>query len=390
MRLAFISLGSPLDRSSWSGIPWYSFREVRRRYPDTHLVDTARIDRWMRRTSPLQRIGVLLSRSDLVARGFSLHVNRQLERIQPDIVIAVAAAHKIAYLDPKWPMIYVSDAMFMTVVTYYERYFRLSARAIADGDRLQHTMLERADAVLLASDWAVQSAAAHYHLPPERLKTVPMGANLDVDPEFAPPDRGGPLRLLFIGYDWHRKGGELVLAVWRELRKQTGTAELHIVGCRPEEAEGLEGVTLHGVLRKSDPADYAKLSRLFAISSFFFMPSRQEAFGIVYCEAAAFGRPSIATATGGVPSAVENDVTGILLPLDASVLDYAARISEVWADSDRYARMCEAARLAYRDRLSWQAWGAELSETIRAVAKARKITGRDDRLVPDDALPANP
>lgn len=334
----------------------------------------------------MQRIGVLLSRNRIVARIFSRYVNRRLEQIQPDIVVAIGAAHKIAYLDPKWPLVYASDAMFITIVTYYARYFRLSARAIADGDRLQRTMLERADAVLLASDWAVQSAATHYGLPLERLKTVPMGANLDEDPGFAPPDRSGPLRLLFIGYDWRRKGGDLVLAVWRELRKQTGTAELHIVGCQPQQAEGLEGVTLHGVLRKSNPTEYETLVKLFAAASFFIMPSRQEAFGLVYCEAAAFGRPSVASATGGVPTAVENDVTGILLPPDAGVSDYAARISAVWADAERYEQMCEAARRAYRERLCWEAWGEGLSKAIHATARARNIPVPDGAAVRGSAL----
>lgn len=53
------------------------------------------------------------------------------------------------------------------------------------------------------------------------------------------------------------------------------------------------------------------------------LPGDYEGFGMVYCEAASYGLPTVATRTGGVPEAVEHGTTGILAtPNDtASITD---------------------------------------------------------------------
>ena len=52
---------------------------------------------------------------------------------------------------------------------------------------------------------------------------------------------------------------------------------------------------------------------------------RVEGFGLVYLEAAAGGLPSVATAIGGVPDAVLDDETGLLVP--PSIEDIARAIA---------------------------------------------------------------
>jgi glycosyltransferase involved in cell wall biosynthesis len=348
-----------------------------RRFPDTHVVDTPRSDKLLRQLSSIARFGFLPSREQIIARRYSRLINDELEKIRPDVVVVIGAAHKVAYLDEKWPMVYMADAMFGTVVQYYTKYLKLNDRALRSGNLLQRELISRADIIMLTSDWAAESAAAEYGLSRDRFSIVPMGANLDRDPGFCEPVVGGPIKLLFIGYDWKRKGGDLAYSVWRELRRQTGDAELHIVGCSPAKARGQAGVHLHGVLRKSDPEQNERLNAVYRHSSFLFMPSRQETFGLVYCEAAAFGRPSIGAATGGVPTVVRDGETGILLPRDATTEDYVERISALWADPSAYRRMCQTARDAYVTRLNWSAWGDVLSRLVhhaRAGHRAQSLT----------------
>jgi glycosyltransferase involved in cell wall biosynthesis len=60
---------------------------------------------------------------------------------------------------------------------------------------------------------------------------------------------------------------------------------------------------------------------LFAASDVFALPSRLEGFGLVYVEAAMYGVPSIATRVGGVPDAVHDGETGVLVdPGDGEAL----------------------------------------------------------------------
>lgn len=371
MRIAYISLSSPFNRASWSGIPWYSHREILRRFPDTHVIETPRMDWLIDRTSnlKLERAGIQIRRSRWLAEYYSRAVDRALEKLQPDVVIAIAAAHKIAYINPKWPLVYVADAMYATVIDYYDKYANLPARARARGNRMQTSMLERADRILLSSQWAVETAKKVYTLEDHRLRMVPMGANLDEDPGYQPPDIDRPLSLLFVGYDWERKGGDLVLETWRELRKRTGDAEFHIVGARPESAMGLQGVHLHGRINKSDRQDYARLIELYAKSHFFVMPSRQEAYGIVLCEAAAFGRPAVVQATGGVTTIVQDGKTGLILPEGATPDQLADRILQAWTDKEYYTRLCETSRERFLGVLNWNQWGESAATIINALVE---------------------
>lgn len=372
MRIAYIALSTPHLRSSWSGIPWYSFHEVKRRFPDTHVIDTPRVDAWLHFSAKFEKFGFSIRRHPLVTRYFAWKINRALKRIRPDAIVAVSAAHKLAGIDPRWPMIYAADALYMTVMTYYGKYGTTSARTLAAGDRVQRAFLQRADRILLGSQWAVDSARTFYDLPGERCIVVPMGANLDLDPGFAAPALDTPLTLLFVGFAWERKGGPLVLETWRELRARTGNARLHIVGCNPPEAQGLDGVTVHGPIDKKDPAQYALFLELYRQAHFFMMPSRQEAFGIVYCEAAAFGRPVVAARTGAIDTIVRDGETGLVLPLDAGPASYADRILALWSDPAAYAASCVASRARYESVLNWRSWGDRVEQAIADVLASRE------------------
>jgi glycosyltransferase involved in cell wall biosynthesis len=259
--------------------------------------------------------------------------------------------------------------MFSTMLDYYSRYARVSDRTRALGERVQADLVNRSRAVALASDWAAAGAAASFPCAAARLHVVPMGANLDDPPPPAPP-RGasGPLRLLFVGYDWQRKGGAIILPVFEALRRRLPDTELHIVGGAAPATRGVAGIVHHGILRKAVPAEAATLAGLFEHSNLFFMPSREEAFGLVYCEACAYGLPSIATRTGGVPTYVDERRHGMLFDPDAPVEDYVEGIVALWSDAPRYAAMQVAARLDYETRLNWQSWAAAIETLALAVA----------------------
>jgi glycosyltransferase involved in cell wall biosynthesis len=276
-------------------------------------------------------------------------------------------------------VIYATDAMFASMADYYRHYSTRSGLQLRYGNTTQHDLIARVDRFAMASAWGSEDAALRYGIPPDRVTVVPMGANLDADPGFQPVDRSAPLRLLFVGYNWSRKRGDLVLAVWRILRERTGNAELHIVGADPPSARGLAGVTVHGRLNKMDPADYQRLIDLYARSHFFFMPSEREAYGIVYCEAAAFGRPVVATATGGVATIVEHGKTGLLLDDLAGPERYADEILNLWNRPDDHLAMCRAARARYEQQLNWGAWADRITALAQEVIAERRASGRTPR-----------
>ena len=75
----------------------------------------------------------------------------------------------------------------------------------------------------------------------------------------------------------------------------------------------------------------------------FVLPTHEEAFGTSYLEAQAMGLPVIATRVGGVPEAVNEGVTGLLVPAK-NPQALAAAIIELGRDPQRRSAMSAAGR----------------------------------------------
>jgi glycosyltransferase involved in cell wall biosynthesis len=371
LRVCYIAIDSPYRCSSWSGIPFHTLKELHSRFDDLHVIDTPIMDRLLRRTSAVTKYGMLPNRSRLVTSIFQILINRSIARIAPDVVISVGAAHKISEITSDVPLVHVTDALYPTIIQYYDKYKRLSKSSVRLGLRLQEAVVKKTSAIVLASEWAANSASEFYPEARQRISIVPLGANLHPKSWVGPSnDLSGPIRLLFVGYDWERKGGGIVLETFNLLQTRWPDAELHIVGCTPEKAAALQGVFLHGLLKTDHEHERRVLEQLFQRSSFFFMPSKQEAYGIAYCEACSFGLPPVASETGGVPTIIKDGVNGILLNNSNSPADYASRIEECWSRAEMYRAMQLAARRAFELRLNWNAWGEDIEATLMRVVGA--------------------
>lgn len=374
IRVGFVGLRSPFNKLNWSGTPYFTMTELKRRFGERlEVYDTPRLDRnlhWLNKVT--SRLGFDIQREPVISRLYSRHIDSMVERHRPDVLVSVGATQKLAAISSDVPIIHVSDALFATITSYYPKYHNFSGRSIRLGNAIQQKVLDKCGALVLSSDWARDSAVKHYDIAPEIVHAIPLGANLPSDPGpdivARPKDR---LRLLFIGMDWNRKGGPQALAIFRNVRRQDPDAEMHIVGCSPQEAQGEPGITVHGVLRKSDEEEARLFDALLRDASFFVLPSLQEAFGLAYCEAAAFGLPAVALRTGGVPTIVKDGETGLLFEKDIEAEAIASRILDLWRDGNRYDAFRAAARKRYEETLTWKAWGDAMELVISRVARSK-------------------
>jgi len=167
---------------------------------------------------------------------------------------------------------------------------------------------------------AADSIIRDYGIDKEKVCVVWAGRNYDPKPiarDWTKP------RFLFMGHDWHRKNGPLVLQAFAQLKDRFREARLDLAGGHPR--IDAEGVFLHGPLSLSDPRDRAKAEGLFESATCFVMPSQFEPFGIVYVEAAAAGVPSIGTVVGGASDAIGEG--GLLVnPQEADALTKSMEI----------------------------------------------------------------
>jgi glycosyltransferase involved in cell wall biosynthesis len=82
---------------------------------------------------------------------------------------------------------------------------------------------------------------------------------------------------------------------------------------------------------------------LLARAGLFVLPSRAEGISLTLLEAMASGLPVVATAVGGTPEAVEDGVTGLLVP-PADPAALAAAMRRVWRDPELARRLGDAGR----------------------------------------------
>ena len=102
------------------------------------------------------------------------------------------------------------------------------------------------------------------------------------------------------------------------------------------------------------------------------VPSRREGYGVVAREAMAYGRPVVATAVAGLVDAVEDGVTGVLVP-PRDVAALRASLQRLLADRTSTSRLGDRARTCAREELSW---GVAIEATVAAYEDSVDRRGR--------------
>jgi len=301
----------------------------------------------------------LVDRDPYTHKRRSRDANRRIRAAGRLDAVIVTQIGDAAFLESEAPIITVHDATFFQIMDYYPGYERsgYAKETIAGGIALDKKGLQRASHCIFSSHWAAESAHSDYGIPPSKLSVASFGANLSRVPSRADHQaflrhRGaGACKLLFLAKEWYRKGGDIAVETVKELDRRGLPVELHVVGCKPE-GDVPRFVHSHGELWRTDPKQADKLDALFENSDFLLIPTRAECFGLVFCEAAAYGLPVITLATGGIPEIVSPE-WAIALPPPGSPAVFADWILGNYRDREKYARLSGAARDAYEQRLNW-------------------------------------
>jgi len=276
------------------------------------------------------------------------------------VIVAPDGAIETAFLKTDIPVVITGDATQGQLFDYYPRFLNLPKKSIYENHTVQSKALKKASAALYTSTWAAQSAIKDYAADPQKVYVVPFGANFDENPprELAlGREKSQQCRLLFLGVEWQRKGGEIAFETLLKLEEMGIQAELIVCGCVPPEKFVHQRMKVIPFLNKNDPRQREEMDKLFLYADFLFVPTRAECYGLVFCEANAFGLPVIATDTGGVSEIVRDGENGYLLPSDAGGSAYAEVIAKIYRDDQRYAEMVRASRAAFEERLNWDIWG---------------------------------
>jgi len=295
-----------------------------------------------------------------VLKEYASQIHKKLSDFNSDVALCPENAIPISHLECKQPIVLWTDAPLAASINFYPWLSNLCNETKKSIYEMEKSALDRSSLVMFLSDWAAQTAVETYGTDPSKIKIVPWGANIecyrnDEDINSIIESKARNIcKLLFVGVEWLRKGGDTALEVAKELNRIGLNTELLVVGCQPLASEPLPNfVKTIGFVNKYTAEGLSQMNKLFCESHFLVMPSKADFSPHVLGEANSFGLPCIATKIGGIPTIIKDSLNGQTFSLNASISDYCDYITSIMADYDEYKRLAHSSFNEYQSRLNW-------------------------------------
>ena len=214
----------------------------------------------------------------------------------------------------------------------------------------------------------------------KKIHVIPCGT----DPQrFRPDIDGSEIRrkfgiedrkvILSVSRLVERKGNANVIAALPGIREQIPNAHYLIVGTGPEKDNlqaRVKELQLSDAVSFAGYVDESELPSYYASCDVFVMPSfaahqgeNVEGFGIAYLEANSCGKPVIGGRTGGVPDAIAEHKTGLLVdPLDVG--DIQKAVIEILGNEEKARAMGLAGRKRVETEYNWRSISEKILELL--------------------------
>jgi glycosyltransferase involved in cell wall biosynthesis len=206
---------------------------------------------------------------------------------------------------------------------------------------------------------SAESVASFYGVPRERVSVVGGGANFHPLPPLG-SERREPV-VLFVGGEWHRKGGDVLLDALQRVRERVPEARLRIVGTT-EASEGHRGVEVVGRVDNRE-----QLAGIYRSAAVYCLPSRFEPYGLSIAEAMVYGLPCVVTRVGALDEVVLDGQTGLVVPPeDPEAL--AGALEQILSDPALAERLGRGARERVETHQNWDAVAERMAPALERAA----------------------
>lgn len=161
--------------------------------------------------------------------------------------------------------------------------------------------------IFTMGNWLKKWIIEHYSLSDK--KVIAVGAGYNVNPSLIDYSKKAGNKILFVGKDFRRKNGPLVIKAFKLAKLERPDIELFIVGGENRTAyeDGIEGIHFEGLQSFRNEVSFFNLCDVFC------MPSLFEAYGIVFPEALTYGLPVIGNNCFEMPYIIQDGINGYLL-----------------------------------------------------------------------------
>ena len=377
MKLAYVTTFDASDVHAWSGLGIYILQALNNVGFETECIGNLQEGMILKRLSRLKKFyysklqskTYLRDREPAIVMNYSSQVQKMLKFIDYDIVFS-PGTNPIAYLQTEKPIVFWTDATFAGLINFYPAFTNLCSETLSNGHKMEQSALSKCRLAIYSSEWAANSAIQNYDVDPAKVKVVPFGPNIKCDRNVGDIIRivenksFDTCKLLFLGVDWNRKGGDTALAVANRLNQRRIRTELHVAGCTPP-TNTPSFVKNHGFISKKTKEGVNYLDKLMSESHFLILPSRAECAAVVFAEASSFGLPSLATNVGGIPTLIQEGKNGCTFPLDEDPEKYCEYVKRFMLSKQGYKDLALSSFREYSERLNWSSAGTKVSHLIK-------------------------
>jgi glycosyltransferase involved in cell wall biosynthesis len=251
-------------------------------------------------------------------------------------------------------------------------------KPLADGNpivgqlrhRLTVNVFRRASQLLTYSAFTKKSLIKDYGIEEDKISVVPPGVNLRVwSRHTMNSQRGnhasGRLQVLFVGRNFERKGGDLLLNIAR--RKDFEQCDFHLVAS-DSHLPNEKNIFVHANMKtNSEP-----LLALYCQADIFVLPTRADFSPNVICEAMAMELPVISTRVGGVDEMIIEGETGFTVPVDDEDA-FSDRLRALTDNAGLRARLGSNGRRLVESSFNLETNAEVIVEYLRKAAYTKQI-----------------
>lgn len=348
-------------KNSWSGTS-YSLRKALEKYYDVIFIDVAlnKVEDITSRV--IVKLGKYVSCnvvSDIFNYFYCNRIIRKLNKYKDIPVLEIGCS---IILDRKY---YVYHDMSCKSWDYVDKQINKTGKDFKNGNfnifckaelnrrvKVEKQVLSNASKVFYMGNWVNKLMQEYYPDIKDKFIAVGGGVNNEFNLSTKPKIKN---QILFVGLDFERKGGYLVLEAFDILiNKYISDAKLIIIGV--DKIKDVKNVTWLGRISREESSKY------FAGSQIFCMPSIFEAYGLVFVESLCFGLPVVARDDYEMHYFVEHGKNGYLI--DKEDADLLAKYMAKALNNEEMKERVQREAINYQKRYSWDSVAYKIANVI--------------------------
>jgi len=306
-------------------------------------------------------------------------------------VRAAVAAHRadVLLFAAPWPLVGIARRVGLPAVVMTHGAELVMPSHVPGAAALLRRHLRSAALLTTVSAWTGRHLRTLVGVDGPPIRFLRTGVPLDT---FTPAADGRAIRerhglgddptAVFVGRHVARKGVDVLVRHWSEVRRQVPSARLLVTGSGDLTADLEEAVAARGddavVLAGRVP--WEELPAHHAAGDVFVHPNRtrwggleQEGFGVIFLEAQACGRAVVAGNSGGAPEALVPGETGLLVD-GSDPTEVVAAVTSLLADREAAAAMGRAGRTFVEEHFDWDRIVAGFRDDLVAVVDGSPLS----------------